>query len=123
MVAKCDGGFARVGKATTRMVDRIRESCEPVEGLVFSEVGRGDPLGWRTMNAALAQFGEDTFDSVEELSSDLCTAVVTDVEGALTDVVARASDLIRKYYKPTNSRAFFDHLHSFLDPRCPAPTA
>lgn len=118
VVAKCDAGFARVGKATTRMIDQIRDRCEPVEVLVFDALGRGDPLGWQTMNAALAQLGGDTFESVEVLSSALCGAVVADVEETLTGVVARASDLIHKYYKPANSQEFYDHLRSSIDPRC-----
>jgi hypothetical protein len=119
VVARCDADFARLGAASTRLVDGIVASCGAVEDLLLTDDTRGDPLSFRALDDLLRAIGrtELRFDSVAELAGLLCGADLTAAAQVVSVHVPRVSDVARTYLG-VDKEGLAGYLRAFADPRC-----
>jgi hypothetical protein len=88
----CEVQLAKIEPASTKFVDKVLESCLPVEALIFAPglPPDGDPLGFQSLIAFIEELlgatpGEFGIDTVEELAGALCVAkeLVVDITAIL----------------------------------------
>ncbi|HEY8515967.1 MAG TPA: hypothetical protein VIS07_10685 [Candidatus Binatia bacterium] len=121
VAARCEAGYARIGRVTTRMIDTIAARCASVESLVVADVSRGDPLGWKTLDAFIEQLsGDDLIGSIEDVAGLACSGTVESLERRMPQILPRASDLLHTYHGIHDYDEAQEYLRSFLDPRCGA---
>lgn len=90
---KCLKGFASIQKASTKLVDSIINSCEPVEDLILPSdfTTQYDPLQFQTLSAFL---GGPPLESVEQLAGFICVGKELVVDGAVGFEVPRLCELL-----------------------------
>jgi hypothetical protein len=115
VIERCEAAFARIGRATTRMIDAIVTRCEALEDVLLTDPLRGDPLGWKT-NWLLGSFAQAEI--VEQLAGGLCSITMASVKLNASVAIARSADLIAKVHGPQAVEDFSDYMGSFFDPRC-----
>jgi len=119
VLERCNADFARIGAASTRMVDAVVAACAPVEDLLLLDDSRGDPLSFRTLSDVLGALGYANlqFAGVPELAGLLCGADLAAAREALALHLPRVSDVARSYLG-FDMDELGEHLHGFADPRC-----
>lgn len=119
LVERCEADFTRLGRASTKLIDAIRTTCEPLEDALLVSPAFGDPLRFRSFNDVVDVLGHDelVMDDVDELAGVVCGVDVQAIGGMLFVQAPRHADAIRKLLGVSPS-VFETQLRTFLDPRC-----
>ncbi|MEW6267843.1 MAG: hypothetical protein AB1689_00930 [Thermodesulfobacteriota bacterium] len=119
LVERCEADFARLGKASVKLIGAIQKACEPVEDALLQSAAFGDPLRFRAFNAAVDALGHDELivGNARELGGLVCGVGVQAVGGMLFVQAPRHADAIRTLLGVFPS-GFEAQLRTFLDPRC-----
>ena len=113
---KCDAAFAKVGKASTKMIDAVVAKCTSLEGLILHDPTRGDPLGLKHLDT-LSTTGA-SLDTMADLASQACGMAVAAGELVASYSYLRIGDLSWRYFGIESEEDLRIHWQASLDPRC-----
>lgn len=113
---KCDASFAKVGKASTKMIDAVVAKCTSVEELILHDPTRGDPLGLKHLDT-LSTTGS-SLETMADLAAQACGMAVAAGELVASYSYLRIGDLSWRYLGIEKEEDLRIHWQASLDPRC-----